>query len=147
MSNRKPNFPTIIKTSISSITKHPRNICPSSKRITNQSRITFQPDISKPHLLSFLHSMYNPIKPNNQSRLNFKKCKKSSNKFSHNPTKNTSTSSKTKISLTAPLVFILTQPGEGNSHLIGRGQRTLLVRVLIPTWSHWNLTYHSSLKL
>jgi len=60
MSNLKPNFPTVIKTIIQSITKHPRNICPNSKHNTNQSRITFQPDISKSHLLNFLHSMYNP---------------------------------------------------------------------------------------
>ena len=76
MSNPKPNFPTVIKTSLPSITKHPKNICLSSKRTTNQSRITFQPDISKPNLLTFLHSMYNPIKLNNQSSLNFKKRKK-----------------------------------------------------------------------
>ena len=29
-------------------------------------------------------------------------------------------------------MLILTQPGEGNSHLTGRGRRTLPVRVLIP---------------
>jgi len=29
-------------------------------------------------------------------------------------------------------MFILTQPGERNSHITGRGRRTLLVRVLIP---------------
>ena len=120
MSNPKPNFPTVIKTSISSITKHLRNICPSNKRNTNQSRITFQLDISKPHLLSFLHSMYNPIKLSNQSNMNSKKRRKSSNKFSHNPTKNTSTSSKTRISPCIPSVLILTQPGEGNSHLTRR---------------------------
>ena len=44
--NPKPDFPTVIKTSIPSITKHPRNICPNnicpnSKRSTNQSIITF----------------------------------------------------------------------------------------------------------
>jgi len=36
MSNLKPDFPIVIKTSISSVTKHPHNICPSSKRNTNQ---------------------------------------------------------------------------------------------------------------
>jgi len=46
--------------------------------------------------------------------------------------KNTSTSSKTRISLAAPSVLILTQSGEGNFHLTGRGRRTLPVRVLIP---------------
>ena len=40
-SNPKPDFPTVIKTSISLIPKHQRNICPNSKRNTNQSRITF----------------------------------------------------------------------------------------------------------
>ena len=29
-------------------------------------------------------------------------------------------------------MLILTQPGEGNSHLTERGHKTLLVRVLIP---------------
>ena len=47
MNNPKPDFFTIIKTNISSITKHPMNICPSSKRNTNQGRITFQSNISK----------------------------------------------------------------------------------------------------
>ena len=103
MSNPKSDFSTVIKTSISLITKQPRNISPSSKRNTNQSRITFQPDISKPHLLSFLHSMYNPIKLSNQSNLNFKKRRESSNKIPHTPTKNTSTSSKTKISPSSPI--------------------------------------------
>jgi len=124
MSNSKPDFSTVIKTSISSITKHTRNISPNSKRSTNQSRITFQPDISKSHLLSFLHSMYNPIKLDNQSSLNFKKRRESSNKFPHTHTKNTSTSSKTKISLAAPSMLILTQLGERNSYLTGRGRRT-----------------------
>ena len=131
MSNFKPNFLTVIKTSISSIMKHPMNICPNSKRSTNQRRITFQLDISKPHLLSFLHSMYNPIKFSNQSSLNFKKHRKSSNKFSHTPTESTFTSTKTKISHSSPLVLILTQPSEGNSHLTGRGCKTLPARVLI----------------
>jgi len=45
---------------------------------------------------------------------------------------NTSTSSKTRISLAAPSMLILTQPGEENSHLTGKGRRTLPVRVLIP---------------
>jgi len=35
-------------------------------------------------------------------------------------------------SLTFSSVLILTQPGEGNSYLTGRGRRTLPVRVLIP---------------
>jgi len=35
MSNPKPDFSTVIKTSISSITKHTRNISPNSKRNTN----------------------------------------------------------------------------------------------------------------
>ena len=105
------------------------NICLSSKCSTNQSRITFQ---SKPHLLSLLHSMYNPIKLNNQNSLNFKEHRESSNKFPHTPKENTSTSSKTRISLTVPSMLILTHPDEENSHLTGRGRRTLLVRVLIP---------------
>ena len=112
MSNPKPNFFIVIKTSIPSITK-PMNIGPSSKRSTNQSRITFQPDISKPHRLSFLHSMYNPIKLSNQSSLNFKERRENSNKFPHSPTENISTNSKTRIPLIAPSVLI----GEENSHL------------------------------
>jgi len=148
MSNPKPDCPTEIKTSISSITKHPQNISPSNKRNTNQGRITFKPDISKFHLLSFLHSMYNSIKLNNQSSLNLKKRSKSTNKFSHTPTKNTSTSSKTRIPLAASLVLILTQPGEGNSHLTSRGRRTLPKKNLIPkNLITLNPTYHSSLKL
>jgi len=39
MSNPKPDFPTVIKTSIS--WKHPKNIGPNRKRNTNQSKITF----------------------------------------------------------------------------------------------------------
>ena len=35
MSNPKPDCPTVIKTSIPSTTKHPRNISPNSKRNTN----------------------------------------------------------------------------------------------------------------
>jgi len=61
MSNAKPNFPIVIKTSIPSITKHTLKISPSSKRNTNQGRITFKLDISKLHLLSFLDSMYNVV--------------------------------------------------------------------------------------
>ena len=147
MSNPKPDFLTVTKTSISSITKHPRNIDPNSKRSTNQSRITFQSDISKPHLFSFLHSMYNLIKFNKHSSLNFKKRKESSSKFPHTPTKNTSTSSKTRISPSSPLMLILTQPGERNSHLTGRERRTLPERVLIPkNLITLNPTYHSSMK-
>ena len=120
MNNPKPNFPIVIKTSISSIMNHRRNISPNRKRNTNQCRITFKPDISKLHLLSFLHSMYNFIKLNNHNGLNFKKHKKSTNKLPHIPTKNTTTSSKTRIPLSTPLVLILTQSGEENSHLTGR---------------------------
>ena len=36
------------------------------------------------------------------------------------------------IPLAAPSMLILTQSGEGNSHLTGRGRRTLPLRVLIP---------------
>ena len=93
MSNPKPDFPIVIKTSIQSITKHPRNISPNSKRSTNQGKITFKPNISKPHFLSFLHSMYNSIKLSNHISMNFKKRKESTNKLPHTPTKNTSTSS------------------------------------------------------
>jgi len=121
MSNPKPDFPTVIKTSISSITKHPRNISPSSKCDTNQGRITFKSDISKPHLLSFLHS-----------NLNFKKRRESTNKLLHTPTENTSTSNKTRIPLKAPSVLILTQLGKGNSYLTRRERRTLSLWVLIP---------------
>jgi len=96
MSNPKPDFPAVIKNNIPSITNHPKNIGHSSKRDTNQSRITFQQNISKPHLLSFLHSMYNPIKLSNQSSLNLKKRRENSNKFPHTPMKNTSISSKIK---------------------------------------------------
>ena len=112
MSNPKPDFPTVIKTSILSIMKHSRNISPSSKRNTNQSRITFKSDISKPHLLSFLHNMYNFIKLNNHSSLNFKKRKENTNKLFHTPTKNISTSSKTRIPLATLSMLILTQSDE-----------------------------------
>ena len=132
MSNPKPVFPTIIKISIPSTTKHPQNISPSSKLSTNQDRITFKSNISKPHLLSFLHSMYNSIKLSNHSSLNFKKCRESTNKLLHTPTKNTSISSKTRYPLASPSMLILTQPGEGNSHLTGKGRRTLPLQVLIP---------------
>jgi len=115
MSNLKPDFPTVIKTSIQSITKHPQNISSSSKRNTNQGRITFKLDINKPLLLSFLHSIYNSIKLSNHNSLNFKKHRESTNKFLLTPTENTSTSSKTMIPLATPSVLILTQPGEGNS--------------------------------
>ena len=131
MSNPKPDFLIVIKTSISSITKHPHNINPSSKRNTNQGRITFKSDISKPHLLSFLHSIYNSIKLSNHSSLNFKRRRENTYKLSHIPTENTSSSSKIKIPLTAPLMLILTKPGEGNSNLTRRGQRNLPLRVLI----------------
>ena len=99
MSNLKPDFLTVIKTSIPSITKHQQNISPKRKRNTNQCRITFKSDISKPHLLSFLHSMYNSIKLNNHSCLNFKTRKKITNKLPYTPTENTFTSSKTRIPL------------------------------------------------
>jgi len=46
--------------------------------------------------------------------------------------KNTTTSRKTRRTLATPSVFILTQPREKNSHLIGRGDSTLPLRVLIP---------------
>ena len=117
MRNPKPDFPTVIKTSIPSITKHSWNI--NSKRNTNQDKITFKPDISKPHLLSFLHSMYNSIKLSNHSS-------------PHTPTEDTSTSSKSKIPLSAPSVLVLTQHGEENSYLTGRRRRTLPLWVLIP---------------
>jgi len=58
MSNPKPDFSIVIKTSISSITKHLKNICPNSKRNTNQGRVTFPSDFSKSQLLSFLQSIY-----------------------------------------------------------------------------------------
>jgi len=76
--------------------------------------------------------MYNFIKLNNHSSLNFKKRKESTNKFFHTPAENSSTSSKTRIPLAAPSVLILTHPSEGNSHLTGREQRILPLRVLIP---------------
>ena len=132
MSNPNPDFPTVIKISIPSITKHPRNISLSSKHNTNQGKISFKPNISKLHLLSFFHNMYNSIKLGNHSRLNFKKRKENTNKLPHTPIKNISTSSKTKIPLAAPSVLILTLPGEENSHLTRRGRRTLPLRVLIP---------------
>ena len=83
--------------------KYPWNISSSSKYNTNQCRITFKPNISKSHLLSFLHSMYNSIKLNNHSNLNFKKHNESTNKLPHTPTKNTSTSNKTRISPSSPI--------------------------------------------
>ena len=96
MSNSIPDFSTVIKISISLIPKHPRNICPSSKHNTNQNRITFQPDISKPHLLSFFHSMYNSI------NLNFKGRRERSNKFSHTPRKIPSQVARPGYPLAAP---------------------------------------------
>ena len=79
MSNPKLDFITLIKTSISSITNYPRNISSNSKRSTNQNRITFEPDISKLHLLSFIPNMYNSIKLNNYNSLNFKKRRENTN--------------------------------------------------------------------
>jgi len=76
--------------------------------------------------------MYNPIKLSNQSSLNFKKRRKNSNKFPILPRKIPPQVAKPGYPLAAPSMLILTQPGEGNSHLIGRGRRTLPVRVLIP---------------
>ena len=97
MSNPKLYFPTVIKASVPPITKHPHNLSPSSKCTTNQCRITFKTYISKTHLLSFLHNIYNSIKLSNQSNLNINKRRKTTNKLLHTPTKNTSTSSKTRI--------------------------------------------------
>ena len=121
MSNPKPNFLKVIKASSLLITKHPQNISLSSKRNTNQGRITFKSYINKSHLLSFIYNMYNSIKLNNHSSLDFEKCRESTNKLPHTPTENTSTSSMTRIyPLAAPSVLILTQPGEGNSYLTRR---------------------------
>ena len=131
MSNPKPDFPTIIKTNIPLMTKDPRNISPNSKRNTNLGKITFKHDISKPRLLSFLHSMYKSIKLGNYSSLNFKKRKESTNKLPHTPTKIPPQVARSGYSLAVPLVLILTQPGEGNSHLTGRERRILPLRVLI----------------
>ena len=83
MSNPKSDFPTVIKTSIPSITKHPQNISLNSKHNTNQYRITFKSDISKFHILNFLHSKYNFIKLNNHSSLNFKKRRENIDKLIH----------------------------------------------------------------
>jgi len=97
MSNPKPYFPTVIKTSVPPITKHPRNVTPNSSCTTNQGRITFKPYLTKTYLLSLLHSIYNSIKLSNQSSLNFNKRRKTTNKLPHTSTENTSTSSKTRI--------------------------------------------------
>jgi len=51
--------------------------------------------------------------------------------FLHTPSKNTTTSSKTKRTLAALSVFNLTQPEKENSHLIRRGDKTLSLPVLI----------------
>ena len=131
MNNPKLDFPTVIKTSIPSITKHPRNISPSSKHNTNQGRITFKPDISKPYLLSFLHSMYNSIKLNNYSSLKRNAKKTSINSFIL-PRKIFAQVVRSWYLLAVPSVLILTEPGEGNSHIKGRGRKTLPLRVLIP---------------
>ena len=127
MSNPKPDFPTVIKTSISFITKHPRNISLNNKLSTNQGRITFKLYISKSHLLGFLHSMYNSVKLSNHNSLNFKKHRESTNKLAHTPTKNTSTSSKTRIPLAVPSMLILTQPSERNSHLTRRRKNYYII--------------------
>jgi len=103
MSNPKPYFPTVIKTSMLSITKQPWNNSPSNKRGKNQGRITFKLYISKSRLLSFLHNMYNSIKLSNHKSLNFKKRRENTDKLSHTPTKNTSTSSKTIIFSSSPI--------------------------------------------
>jgi len=76
--------------------------------------------------------MYNFIKLNHHSSLNFKKHNENTNKLPYTPTKNISTSSKTKIPLADPSVLILTQSGKENFHLTGRGRRTLPLQVLIP---------------
>jgi len=43
MSNPKLDFSTVIKTSISSITKHPINICPSSNVNATQTKVESHP--------------------------------------------------------------------------------------------------------
>jgi len=132
MSNPKPYFPTVIKTSISSITKQPWNISPSSKRGKNQGRITFKLYISKPHLLSFLHSMYNSIKLSNHRSLNFKKRRENTDKLSHTPTKNTSTSSKTRIFSSSPINVNFNPAWWRELPFNRKRWRTLPVRILIP---------------
>jgi len=72
--------------------------------------------------------MYNSIKLNNHNCLNFKKCKESTNKL---PREIPPQVARPGYPLAALSVLILTQLGEGNSLLTGRGQRTLPVRVLI----------------
>jgi len=64
--------------------------------------------------------------------MNFKKCRKSTNKLPILPRKIVSQVARPGYLLAAPSVLILTQLGEGNSHLTGRGRRNLPVRVLIP---------------
>ena len=64
--------------------------------------------------------MYNSIKLGNQSNLNIKENRETTNKFLHTSTENNTTSSKTRKPLATPLVFILTQPEKGNSHREGR---------------------------
>ena len=53
MSNLKPYFPTVIKTSVSPITEYPWNVSPSSKCTFNQGKITFKSYINKTYLFEF----------------------------------------------------------------------------------------------
>jgi len=65
--------------------------------------------------------MYNSIKLSNLSSLNFKKHRESINKLPILPRKIPPQVAKPGYPLAAPSMLILTQPGEGNSHLTGRG--------------------------
>jgi len=73
--------------------------------------------------------MYNSIKLSNHNNLDFKKRKENTNIL---PQKIPPQIARPGYPLAAPSVLILTQPGEGNSHLTERGQRILPLRVLIP---------------
>jgi len=71
--------------------------------------------------------MYNSIKLNNHSSLNFKKRRKTPINSLILPQEIPPQVARPKYPLAALSVLILTPPGEGNSHLTGRGRRPLPV--------------------
>jgi len=76
--------------------------------------------------------MYKSIKHNNHNSLNLKIVEKTLINSPILPQKIPPQVARPGYPLAAPSMLILTQPGEGNSHLSGKGRRTLPLRVLIP---------------
>jgi len=82
--------------------------------------------------LNFLQSIYNSIKLSNRSSLNIKKCTKTPINSLILPWKIPPQVARPGYPLASPSVLILTYPDEGNSHLAGRGRKSLPIQVLIP---------------